>query len=30
MKNHDIYSRESFSEVNYDCRPSLASTVVEV
>jgi len=27
MKNHDIYSKESLSEVNYDYRPSLASTV---
>ena len=27
MTNHDIYSKESLSEVNYDYRPSLASTV---
>lgn len=27
MKNHDIYSKESLSEVNYDYRPLLTSTV---
>lgn len=27
MTDHDIYSKESLSEVNYDYRPSLASTV---